>query len=434
MSHQNSSWQQARPSPLLLIFLSVLLTLCGWPLATQAQTVAAPDPALCYAIADNQGKLPDQSTANNQDELVALNRLTGATTTIGATGTTDIEAMTFVWRGDAPLLYAANGGTIGQVDLATGAFTALGPAGSGSGALGKVSFNDLDSLAYELTTNTLFAAQRLRSGPDLLLQIDPATGAHIPNAFGAGIDYLVVPAPASQPSYQDVDDLAFDPTTGQLYATVNNGGSGGMLTIVNKADATLTAIGTYTDTGAPGNFVDDIEGISFFTDGTLYASTGNNGPDRQDRNKLWRLDKQTGAATLLGPFPATFIDYEALGCLTANPAATPTATPTSTVTATPTSTPPADATATPTSTMVIPTLTATVTETQVTATATPTATHTPTPPLPTTSTPTLTATSTPEGQAGTATPTGTVEPPTGLDPIGEPSAPQPAIYLPFITN
>lgn len=191
-----------------------------------------------------------------------------------------------------------------------GAFTAIGDAGSGVGAVGTVKFNDLDSLAYDIVTNVIFAAHRVDASNNLLLKINPITGAHIPDAFGPGQDYLVVPGAPSQPSYKNVDDLSFDPTTGKLYATVNDSGTGGVLAIVDKDTAALTEIGTYNDLSTPGNLVDDIEGISFFNDGTLYASTGNNGPDPKDLNKLWRIDKQTGAATLIGPFPNTFVNLK----------------------------------------------------------------------------------------------------------------------------
>ncbi len=299
----------------LLGCLAFMLGILFLPIAAHAQPIQ-PDPTVCYAIADNQGNLPGGIKANNLDELVRINRTTAATTAIGATGTTDIEAMTFVMRGGVNTLYAANGGTIGTVNLATGAFTAIGPAGSGVGSVGTVKFNDLDGLAYDPAVNLIYASHRVDTSNDLLLKIDLATGAHIPNAFGVGQDYLVVPAPAAQPTWKNVDDLSFDPTTGELYATLNDSGEGGILVILNEATAALTEIGTYNEVNNPGNFVDDIEGISFFNDGTLFASTGNNGPDKKDINKLWWIDKSTGATTLIGLFPTSFVDYEALGCLT----------------------------------------------------------------------------------------------------------------------
>jgi protocatechuate 3,4-dioxygenase beta subunit len=67
-----------------------------------------------------------------------------------------------------------------------------------------------------------------------------------------------------------------------------------------------------------GQNVHDVEGLSFFNDGQLYGSTGNNGPSLSDRNKLVRIDKVTGVTTILGAFPAGLQDYEAVACLTAD--------------------------------------------------------------------------------------------------------------------
>ncbi|MFN8489795.1 MAG: SdrD B-like domain-containing protein [Caldilineaceae bacterium] len=300
---------------IFVTFILLFVSLLPFPVHAQAQQ---PDPAVCYAIADNEGVRLDGNIADGNDQFVKLNRFTAETTPIGPTGTTNIEAMTFVLKDGVNLLYAADGGNIGTVNLNSGVFTRLGFAGTGTGSIGSVDFNDLDSLAYDITTNIIYASHRFDHDNDLLLKIDPATGAHIPNAFGPGKDYLVVPTPAGRPFFKDVDDLGIDPTTGELYATINDGGTEGILAKLDKNTAAVTEIAIYKDTKDPNNIVDDIEGMSFFNDGTLYGSTGNNGPDAHDSNKLWRIDKQTGMATLIGSFPANFIDYEAVGCLTAN--------------------------------------------------------------------------------------------------------------------
>lgn len=302
-------------SILLPMVMGLIVMGAFWPTTAKAQA-AQPDPTVCYAIADNQGKLPGGVNANDKDELVQLNRFTAATAPIGATGTTNIEAEAFVMENGADILYAENGGVLGTINLATGAFTAIGPAGTGTGTDGNVNFNDIDGISYDKTTKTLYGVLRRNPANDVLLKISLTTGAHIPNAFGPGQDYLVVPAPAGFPAFKDVDDLTFDPMHGDLYATIDDGGTGGILVKLDKNTAAVTIIGAYNDTSLAGNLVDDIEGLSFDTNGQLYGSTGNNGPDAKDKNRLFKLDKTTGAATLVGPFPSTFVDYESLGCLT----------------------------------------------------------------------------------------------------------------------
>lgn len=383
---------------------------------------------------DNQGKLPDGSTADNQDQLFHLDRLTAATTFIGATNTLDVEAMTFVMAGNTPVLYVEDGATLGTVDLTTGAFTAIGAAGTATGALGTLTMRALIGLAYDAQTDTFYATQS-RSGQNaILVKINRQTGALIPNAFGLGQDYLVIPTVFvnGQPA-QNVDDLAFDPTSGLLYAPVNVDGEEGKLIILDPATANVTEVGLFQDAGN-GNSITNLEGLLFDAAGQLYGSTGNHGAHTLDRNKFWRIDKQTGAASFVGAFPAGQVDFEALSCYTILPTATatptatpsPTATTTDTATATPTST--STATASPTLT---PTNTPTATPT-TTQTATATGTATPT----STVLATATATQTPVPPTSTATvtptPTSTVEAPSALDPIAEPHAPQIMSYLPLI--
>jgi len=270
MMHYPSEGFRVRVWALLVGCLALFQALILLPTNVQAQVIAAqPDPTVCYAIADNSGMLPGGGSANNQDQLVNINRTNADTTSIGATGTTNIESMTFVLVNGVSTLYAEDGGTLGTVDLTTAAFTAIGPAGTGRGALGNITFNDLDSLAYEVETGTMYAAHRITgtNNNDVMFKIDRTTGAHIPDAFGPGIDYLVVAAPASQPSFRDIDDMAFDPVTGELYATANRGGTGGVLVTINTTTGAVTEIGTYNDM-LRGGFVDDIEGISFYNNGT----------------------------------------------------------------------------------------------------------------------------------------------------------------------
>ncbi|MFN8493037.1 MAG: hypothetical protein U0350_35870 [Caldilineaceae bacterium] len=428
MSHQNAPTHSLRTRPLLFTFLGLLLTLFSGPLATQAQAAPTPDPTVCYAIADNQGKLPGGGVGDNADQLVSMNRLTGATALIGPTNTLNVEALSFVPSGLDDILYAVDGGTLGAIDLTTGAFTAIGAAGSGNGALGKKNFTVIIGLAYDIQNDTLYATQSKAGQNAILLKIDRQTGAHISDAFGPGQDYLVIPTVFinGQPA-QNVDDLAIDPTSGLLYAAVNVNGADGKLIMLDPTTAAVTEVGIFRDT-ATGATVDNLEGISFDVTGQLYASGGNHGPHPQDNNKLWRIDKQTAAATLVGPFAPGQVDIESLGCLTANPTATPTATttptPTDTVTNTPTATATTTATMTPTST---PTNSATPVNTP---TATPVASSTPTLAATNSATPPPTSTAT-----NTPTPTTTVEPPTGLDPVGEPSAPQASMqYLPLVAK
>jgi hypothetical protein len=252
-------------------------------------------------------------------------------TSIGSTGTEKTDSITF--QPGTGVLYGVNTlsgarpeldrrGYLGVYDLATGAFSQRPSAiGFGDGSLGSLNLYDVSGLSFDPATGYLYAAH-VRTGSatsyDLLIRLDPATGAHVENAFGANVDYVVIEPLAAYPALNDIDDLAFDPGDGQLYAIANNSTTGDRLVRVNKAT------GATTDVGAFG--IAEVEGLSFDPHGQLWATAG--GVDGTPANKLYQVDKTTGAATQ----PRTLdnsSNYEALACLYppgTNPA--PTATPT----------------------------------------------------------------------------------------------------------
>lgn len=275
----------------------------------------------CFAVSDEMAT--SATGKNSLDALVRLDRTNGQTIVIGLTGTQKIEAIAF---GPMDTLYAVDANRLGTLDVNTGVFTAKPQLlGSGTGTQGAVNFNDADGLFYDIANNILWGVQRISSKPDVLFQIDPVTGARIANAFGAGKDYVEVQPPKSGNStLSDLDDIAIDPVDDVMYGAANSGGTGGILVIIDRVTGATTAVAEFRypalygiNPAFAGLVVDDIEGLSFFNDGQLYGSTGNNGPDDNDKNQLFKLDKTTGAATRVGAFPAGHMDYEGLACLTA---------------------------------------------------------------------------------------------------------------------
>ncbi len=279
---------------LVILSASIMLTL-WW-----TQPVLALD--TCYAVADNH------------DTFVSLEKGTGKTAFIGKTGRKDIEAIAF--QSGTDTLFAADASELGTINIVTGLYTPIGAFGSGNGSAGLISLDDVDGLSWDKATNTLYGvARRIDGAPDLLFQIDPATGAVKPGAFN-GADYITVGI--TQKGEDNIDDLAFHPLTGVLYAIANIGGTGGTLVTIDKNSGAIQEIGTLLDANNPSNVIDDMEGLSFFNDGNLYGSTGDSGPDIADINRLFSLDLASGQARLVGAFPPQYGDYEALACLTAD--------------------------------------------------------------------------------------------------------------------
>lgn len=238
-----------------------------------------------------------------EDTLVTLDPVTGEVDLVGYTGVDEIEAIAFAPAGGT--LYASDEEDLGILNPATGEFTEIGSEyGSASGAEGTLPIDDVDGLAWDAGGDILYGTNRRDGAPkDLLVQIDRATGLVIQDAFPGDHGYVVIDGPGV---LSDVDDIAVDPFTGVMYAASNDGGDGGVLITVDKETGAATVVGEFS--------VDDIEGLAYFTDGVLYGSTGKDGRHPETRNQLYRIDQTTGAATLVAPFD-DFRDYEALACL-----------------------------------------------------------------------------------------------------------------------
>lgn len=262
------------------------------------------DASIIVSMAPPPGGTLCYSVANGGDRLVGIDINTGAESNIGLVGVADIGAIAY-WPA-TNTLYAANAGQLGTLNTSTGAYSNIGNFGTGNGNVGVEPFNDIDGLAFHPFTGELYGTVR-RGAPDpqdLLIKIDPTTGAHIPNAFGTGQDYLLVQTSATT-AFRDLADIAFDPETGFLYGIANNGvGTIGSFIQINTDDGTTTNIGSLGTS---------MEGLSAFNDGQFYGTTA--GSSQQ----FYRIDKGSGAATQEGPDLGLGTDYESLACLVESP-------------------------------------------------------------------------------------------------------------------
>ncbi|MCC6457527.1 MAG: hypothetical protein IT328_21400 [Caldilineaceae bacterium] len=311
--------------PLRAFILVLILSLVSIPNVVLAGDISISSHLgeTCFAVADERAV--EGGADDPADTLTSLDRTAPENTSIiGLTGTFDSEGITF---GPSLQLFGNDAGYIGTFDLTTGAFTPLSqPLGTGGGVDGEVLFTNLDGMAYSLDRDIIFGVRRRNTEVDLLFAINPYTGAHIPDYFGPEggpkTDYVPVPAILDDQNnpLTDVDDIQFDPVTGILYGTMNTGGRGGILVTIDVDTGTPTPITTFrfADTG---DVINDVEGISFANDGTMYVSTGDNFNSVPDnRNRLFHVDPVTGLGTLVGAFPVGPKDYEAIACLSAEAA------------------------------------------------------------------------------------------------------------------
>jgi len=303
-----------------------MLAVLAAPPPTHAQPVAQAAP--CYVVSDTGDSL------FHIDRPLFNVALVGG---LGAGRAWNVEGIALSLDGQT--LYAVDDrttqGIFGTINLTTGAFTAIGPVGPGTGidpATGLVvshNLNDVDSLATHPWTGELWAATR-QSGtsPDnVLFRINPQTGQVVPDTFGPGLDFAFIQLPAGN---RDVDDLAIDPTTGIFYITSNISGAGDdfehlgldpfdppnsvgfqtnhYITTVNRQPIMVGA-----------QSLDDVEGLAFDNLGNLFATTGREWDVLDPAHFFWQIDKATALATPRNAQPigsfGTYGDVEAVDCL-----------------------------------------------------------------------------------------------------------------------
>jgi len=256
---------------------------------------------LCFAVADE-----------DFDQLMIINRVSGMNRVPlsgGATGATEIEALCFNPGGNT--IYTSDGGTLGTLNLQTGAFTAKASSiGTGDGALGSITFSDIDGLTFDPLTGDLWASHRRNSASDLLLKIDTTSGQFIPDAFGAGVDYVPL---SGTGTLNDVDDIAINPDNGKLYGTNNETVvyNYEFLVEIDKGTGAMSIIDTLKQDGA---YLRDIEGFGFTNFGLLIGSTGDQ-DNLPSSNGLFEIDLTTATASEIGFFEVSE-DFEGCDCLT----------------------------------------------------------------------------------------------------------------------
>ena len=245
--------------------------------------------------------------------LYFINRISGANGTPsngGKTFANNIETVAFDFA--SGILYSANANRLGKVDLQTGQYTACPSAfGTAGGSLGEINLGDVDGMAFDPFSGQLYGVHRRNGSKDILFLVDTLTGQHRAESFGPGVDYVVIDGPDLQ---NDVDDLAISPVDGKLYAINNGGGVYDYLIEIDDQTGQAVVLDTvaYKNTWLP-----DIEGASFTNYGSFMGSTGSSSKDMAD-NSLFEIDLNTGAAKKVRTFNGGG-DYEGCGCLTAAP-------------------------------------------------------------------------------------------------------------------
>jgi hypothetical protein len=254
------------------------------------------DPTICYGFDDDT------------NHLITMTRSAGAQTDLGVSNAVNVEAIMMGLNGDT--LYGANNGIFGYFDLPSPTFITIGTFGSGSNGSTTKTMSDVDGLCVDPTTGIFYGTHRDGDGgspADILFKINKATGKVLIDGFGSNEYVPVTPIVYNTTTYYDIDDIAIDPTDGQMFAIANNGGGTNLLIKVNKATGATTLVNRFRTNAT--TFLSDVEGLSFYNDGTLYATTGTR------PSQLYTINKTTAIATLVGQYTVGG-DYEGVACLT----------------------------------------------------------------------------------------------------------------------
>jgi hypothetical protein len=192
----------------------------------------------------------------------------GRATAVGPIGVANITDIAF----GGGTLYGITASKFYQIDPNTGAASLVGPLHVGG----------MDALAVDPVTGTIYAA----GTNGFFITIDPVTGA------GTKIGSL---GTVEKGKITSGGDLAFDPRSGRLYASVQWGhhGPNDYLATIDPLNGAATIIGTIG--------FDQVHGLAF-KDGNLYGVT--------DNQEFLRLDLLTGRGTMisntgLGPYGLT---------------------------------------------------------------------------------------------------------------------------------
>lgn len=264
----------------------------------------------------NDGEVEDYSVnistpANREDlmyyvsdgdnKLYIINTINGACSEIGNTNLSYIEAIANWPAHSENQLYAADAGDFVSLNTATGASTLIGEIDGGgvaNGANGAQQLNDVDGLAFDARTGILWASNRRGGTYDLMFQIDIKTGHFVEDAFGLGIDYIVIDGVGVN---YDIDDISISPVTGEMFVVNNNSGSNDQILKINKSTGAIEVTTLFAD-------LNDVEGCDFAFDGTFYVSEGGG-------NSLSTASTTSGASSFVNSSLCGGGDVEALASL-----------------------------------------------------------------------------------------------------------------------
>ncbi|NNC74165.1 MAG: hypothetical protein HKN93_01510, partial [Acidimicrobiia bacterium] len=178
------------------------------------------------------------------------------------------------------VLYAGGGSTFGTINQSSGVFTSIGTFGSGNGSSGVRTFDNVQALAFDPTSGVLYAVHVEGTSDSYLFAVDPATGSAVTDFFGSD-EYVRIQTTATRKLVWAIaiDDL------GQMYGIQTSSGDGAVRFVrINKVT------GARNDVSTLDTYI--LRGMTLTDTGELWVSGKTTGPTVHG---MYRINPATGA-------------------------------------------------------------------------------------------------------------------------------------------
>jgi len=204
------------------------------------------------------------------DDLLAISTLTGLPTVVGTVGSPTVAGLSF----DVTI------GRLFGTDTHTRDLILIDPGSGSTTVVGATGVPLLHGLAVDPASGSVYACDADGSGPSNLWKLDRSSGAAV----------LIGPI-----GFNSIAGLDFDPNTGVLYGSRSGSDAAGFLITINPTSGAGTFVGNSVRLG----------GLAFDSNGQLFGV--DNGGVTDGVSRLYRLEKATGAAVLIGPIVRGFV-------------------------------------------------------------------------------------------------------------------------------
>lgn len=266
----------------------------------------------CYSITQEIGKPAVLYEFNPNETDSNVNRWRR----IGSTNRFNIQSIAIDFQNST--IYAVDSGMLGKINPITAEFDTIGEIGAGFGDFGYVKFNNIRGLTFSSFDNLLYATHNVPGfafdSHDLLLKIDPLTGKFVTHAMldslGSGnVDYARIEKTNSLTvdalPIRDVNDIAFHPFSGELFA-FHKQGYPAVLSKINQTDGNIEQI--INDVSEL-----DVGGLGFDFEANLYGTSMANSID--STLSTYRIfDVFVGTSSSMGPVDASVGKWTSFIC------------------------------------------------------------------------------------------------------------------------